>query len=161
MCKKVPGTGEVARFPAETLGTHKDGNTEHNVTSNGAPHRHPRQRCVDVCVCGGGGAGCTANTCVLGVRVVSLADSVQLQRPLPVLPQAQQGSRHMSTDCLRQTLSANCRDGVVRCPYSCPLSGIQFPLQLVGCLTSARLSITVLPQAGQQDNQNPQSVNIA
>jgi hypothetical protein len=27
----VPGTGEVARFPAETLGTHKDGNTEHNV----------------------------------------------------------------------------------------------------------------------------------
>jgi hypothetical protein len=25
----VPGTGEVARFPAETLGTHKDGNTEH------------------------------------------------------------------------------------------------------------------------------------
>jgi hypothetical protein len=40
----VPGTGEVARFPAETLGTHKDGNTEYNVTSNGAPHRHPRQR---------------------------------------------------------------------------------------------------------------------
>jgi hypothetical protein len=31
----VPGTGEVARFPAETLGTHKDGNTEHNVTSTG------------------------------------------------------------------------------------------------------------------------------
>jgi hypothetical protein len=27
----VPGTGEVARFPAETLGTHKDGNTEYNV----------------------------------------------------------------------------------------------------------------------------------
>jgi hypothetical protein len=24
----VPGTGEVARFPAETLETHKDGNTE-------------------------------------------------------------------------------------------------------------------------------------
>jgi hypothetical protein len=22
-CKTVPGTGEVARFPAETLGTHK------------------------------------------------------------------------------------------------------------------------------------------
>jgi hypothetical protein len=40
-CKTVPGTGEVARFPVETLGTHKDGNTEHNVTSNGAPHRHP------------------------------------------------------------------------------------------------------------------------
>jgi hypothetical protein len=31
----VPGTGEVARFPAETLGTHKDGNTEHYVTSTG------------------------------------------------------------------------------------------------------------------------------
>jgi hypothetical protein len=31
----VPGTGEVARFPAETLGTHKDGNTEHTVTSTG------------------------------------------------------------------------------------------------------------------------------
>jgi hypothetical protein len=28
----VPGTGEVARFPAETLGTHKDGNTEYSVT---------------------------------------------------------------------------------------------------------------------------------
>jgi hypothetical protein len=27
----VPGTGEVARFPAETLGTHKDGNTEYNL----------------------------------------------------------------------------------------------------------------------------------
>jgi hypothetical protein len=25
----VPGTGEVAKFPAETLGTHKDGNTAH------------------------------------------------------------------------------------------------------------------------------------
>jgi hypothetical protein len=24
----VPVTGEVARFPAETLGTHKDGNTD-------------------------------------------------------------------------------------------------------------------------------------
>jgi hypothetical protein len=32
-CETVPGTGEVARFPAETLGTHKDGNTEYNVTS--------------------------------------------------------------------------------------------------------------------------------
>jgi hypothetical protein len=36
-CEKVPGTGEVARFPAETLGTHKDGNTEDNVTSTGSP----------------------------------------------------------------------------------------------------------------------------
>jgi hypothetical protein len=26
--KTVPGTGEAARFPAETLGTHTDGNTE-------------------------------------------------------------------------------------------------------------------------------------
>jgi hypothetical protein len=43
-CEIVPGTGEVARFPVETLGTHKDGNTEHNATSTGAPHRHPRQR---------------------------------------------------------------------------------------------------------------------
>jgi hypothetical protein len=42
--KTVPGTGEVARFPVDTLGTLTDGNTEHNVTSNGAPHRHPRQR---------------------------------------------------------------------------------------------------------------------
>jgi hypothetical protein len=24
-CETVPGTGEVARFPAETLGRHKDG----------------------------------------------------------------------------------------------------------------------------------------
>jgi hypothetical protein len=37
----VPGTGEVARFPAETLGTHKDGNTEHNVTSTGSPTATP------------------------------------------------------------------------------------------------------------------------
>jgi hypothetical protein len=37
----VPGTGEVARFPAETLGTHKDGNTEHNVTSTGSPTANP------------------------------------------------------------------------------------------------------------------------
>jgi hypothetical protein len=29
LCETVPGTGEVARFPAETLGTHKDGNTEY------------------------------------------------------------------------------------------------------------------------------------
>jgi hypothetical protein len=37
-CEIVPGTGEVARFPVETLGTHKDGNTEeHNVTSTGSP----------------------------------------------------------------------------------------------------------------------------
>jgi hypothetical protein len=43
-CEIVPGTGEVARFPVETLGTHKDGNTEHSATSTGAPHRHPRQR---------------------------------------------------------------------------------------------------------------------
>jgi hypothetical protein len=35
----VPGTGEVASFPAETLGTHKDGNTEHNVTSTGSPSK--------------------------------------------------------------------------------------------------------------------------
>jgi hypothetical protein len=40
-CEKVPGTGEVARFPAETLGTHKDGNTEHNVTSTGSPTATP------------------------------------------------------------------------------------------------------------------------
>jgi hypothetical protein len=32
LSETVPGTGEVARFPAETLGTHKDGNTEHNGT---------------------------------------------------------------------------------------------------------------------------------
>jgi hypothetical protein len=31
VCETVPGTGEVARFPAETLGTHKDGNTEHTA----------------------------------------------------------------------------------------------------------------------------------
>jgi hypothetical protein len=37
VCETVPGTGEVARFPAETLGTHKDGNTEYNVTSTGSP----------------------------------------------------------------------------------------------------------------------------
>jgi hypothetical protein len=37
----VPGTGEVARFPAETLGTHKDGNTEYNVTSTGSPTATP------------------------------------------------------------------------------------------------------------------------
>jgi hypothetical protein len=36
----VPGTGEVARFPAETLGTHKDGNTD-NVTSTGSPTATP------------------------------------------------------------------------------------------------------------------------
>jgi hypothetical protein len=30
-CKKVPGTGEVARFPAETLGTHKDGMAMHGL----------------------------------------------------------------------------------------------------------------------------------
>jgi hypothetical protein len=36
-CETVPGTGEAARFPAETLGTHKDGNTEYNVTSTGSP----------------------------------------------------------------------------------------------------------------------------
>jgi hypothetical protein len=40
-CETVPGTGEVARFPAETLGTHKDGNTEHNVTSTGSPTATP------------------------------------------------------------------------------------------------------------------------
>jgi hypothetical protein len=32
-CETVPGTGEAARFPVETLGTHKDGNAEHNVKS--------------------------------------------------------------------------------------------------------------------------------
>jgi hypothetical protein len=37
LCETVPGTGEVARFPAETLGTHKDGNTEYNVTSTRCP----------------------------------------------------------------------------------------------------------------------------
>jgi hypothetical protein len=42
----VPGTGEVARFPVETLGTHKDGNTEHNVTSTGSP-----TACYDVRQC--------------------------------------------------------------------------------------------------------------
>jgi hypothetical protein len=40
-CETVPGTGEVARFPAETLGTHKDGNTEYNVTSTGSPTATP------------------------------------------------------------------------------------------------------------------------
>jgi hypothetical protein len=40
-CEKVPGTGDVARFPVETLGTHKDGNTEHNVTSTGSPTATP------------------------------------------------------------------------------------------------------------------------
>jgi hypothetical protein len=40
-CETVPGTGEVARFPAETLGTHKDGSTEHNVTSTGSPTATP------------------------------------------------------------------------------------------------------------------------
>jgi hypothetical protein len=40
-CETVPGTGEVARFPAETLGTHKGGNTEHNVTSTGSPTATP------------------------------------------------------------------------------------------------------------------------
>jgi hypothetical protein len=41
-CETVPGTGEVARFPVETLGTHKkDGNTEHNVTSTGSPTATP------------------------------------------------------------------------------------------------------------------------
>jgi hypothetical protein len=39
--EKVPGTGEVARFPAKTLGTHKDGNTEDNVTSTGSPTATP------------------------------------------------------------------------------------------------------------------------
>jgi hypothetical protein len=37
----VPVTGEAARFPAETLGTHKDGNTEYNVTSTGSPTATP------------------------------------------------------------------------------------------------------------------------
>jgi hypothetical protein len=37
----VPGTGEVARFPVETLGTHKDGNIEHNATSTGSPTATP------------------------------------------------------------------------------------------------------------------------
>jgi hypothetical protein len=41
MYETVPGTGEVARFPAVTLGTHKDGNTEHNVTSTGSPTATP------------------------------------------------------------------------------------------------------------------------
>jgi hypothetical protein len=40
-CETVPGTVEVARFPVETLGTHKDGNTEHNVTSTGSPTATP------------------------------------------------------------------------------------------------------------------------
>jgi hypothetical protein len=40
-CETVPGTGEVARFPAETLGTHKDGNTEYNVSSTGSPTATP------------------------------------------------------------------------------------------------------------------------
>jgi hypothetical protein len=34
-CEIVPGTGEVARFPVETLGTHKMGaqcNWEHSAT---------------------------------------------------------------------------------------------------------------------------------
>jgi hypothetical protein len=31
LCETVPGTGEVARFPAETLGTHKDGNTAYTM----------------------------------------------------------------------------------------------------------------------------------
>jgi hypothetical protein len=52
VCETVPGTGEVARFPAETLGTHKDGNTEYSVTSTGSPTVTPPE-CV--CVCGGGG----------------------------------------------------------------------------------------------------------
>jgi hypothetical protein len=39
-CETVPGTGEVARFPAETLGTHKEGGVQ--------------GECVIVCVCGGG-----------------------------------------------------------------------------------------------------------
>jgi hypothetical protein len=42
----VPGTGEVARFPAETLGTHKDGNTEYNVTSTGSPTVTPGNECL-------------------------------------------------------------------------------------------------------------------
>jgi hypothetical protein len=72
VCEIVPGTGEVARFPVETLGTHKDGNTEHNVTSTGSPTVTPGNEsltkqphstiegvqttasymCVCVCVCG-------------------------------------------------------------------------------------------------------------
>jgi hypothetical protein len=53
MCETVPGTGEVARFPVETLGTHKDGNTEHNVTSTA-------RLCVlvgETAMCVGGGDG--------------------------------------------------------------------------------------------------------
>jgi hypothetical protein len=45
-CETVPGTGEVARFPAETLGTHKDGNTEYNVTSTGSPTVTPGNECL-------------------------------------------------------------------------------------------------------------------
>jgi hypothetical protein len=40
-CETVPGTGEAARFPAETLGTHKDGNTGYNVTSSCMACRAP------------------------------------------------------------------------------------------------------------------------
>jgi hypothetical protein len=35
VCETVPGTGEVARFPVETLGTHKDGNTEQRGVCGG------------------------------------------------------------------------------------------------------------------------------
>jgi hypothetical protein len=62
LCETVPGTGEVARFPVETLGTHKDGNTEHNVTSTGSPlgthsvsdihHGSRRSYCSCVCMYG-------------------------------------------------------------------------------------------------------------
>jgi hypothetical protein len=46
VCETVPETGEVARFPAETLGTHIDGNTEYNVTSTGSPTVTPGNECL-------------------------------------------------------------------------------------------------------------------
>jgi hypothetical protein len=47
----VPGTGEAAKFPAETLGTHKDGNTEHKATSTGSPTATPGNgACSSCCV---------------------------------------------------------------------------------------------------------------
>jgi hypothetical protein len=46
-CETVPRTGEVARFPVETLGTHNNGNTEHNATSTGAPQQSMYMHMVD------------------------------------------------------------------------------------------------------------------
>jgi hypothetical protein len=80
----VPGTGEVARFPAETLGTHKDENTEHNVTSTGSPTATPGNESLTKqphCTIEGvqtKAASPAAPSSVLGVRSVNVGCSLCL-----------------------------------------------------------------------------------